>query len=300
MNSFGKLKSVADLPANEIVIMFVKEAIDLNERGHTRYHSSVAQTISSVPVYGRLYLTNTNGGLKDKTMDGPVSINDLCYIDNFNNMVDNGFQITATSGGETFRMDPDSQLTLGTAASATLFPAVYADNRLDLNHPSLIVYNSGLNQTVKSIAGTGDARYSNLTFTNAAGVGTPIKTLEGNIIVRGDITINANNEVDVDVADDYNIELQGDWINSGDFDEHQGLVNLTGSAAQTITSGGTEEGFYDFTITNTNNGGVTIEDDISIANVLTFSDGVIYEGAGGNELVTVEDGATVTGALVLN
>lgn len=33
MNSFGKLKSVEDLPSDEVILMYIKEAVDLNERG---------------------------------------------------------------------------------------------------------------------------------------------------------------------------------------------------------------------------------------------------------------------------
>jgi uncharacterized protein YdeI (YjbR/CyaY-like superfamily) len=33
MNSFGKIKSVEDLPDDEVVLMCIKEAIDLNEKG---------------------------------------------------------------------------------------------------------------------------------------------------------------------------------------------------------------------------------------------------------------------------
>lgn len=274
---------------------YITTNIDLKEAGQVRYNSSIAQTISSEPEYGRLYLTNraADPGLAVKTLDGPIIINDLLFIDDYNHLVDDGFQITG-DGGEEIQMDANSVMSLGSATVATEFPLNYTT--FDINAPSTIIYNSGLNQTVKSIAGTGDARYSNLTFTNAAGGGTPIKTLEGDIIVRGDITININNELDVDVVNDFDIELQGDWINDGDFNEHEGLVNLTGNDAQTITSGGTEEEFYDFTVANTNTGGVTIEDDISVSNLLTFSDGVIYEGASTDELVTIEDGANVTGA----
>ena len=71
---------------------------------------------------------------------------------------------------------------------------------------------------------------------------------------------------------------------------------FTGSATQTITSGGTAENFYNYTVQNTSAGGVVIEDDISVSNLLTFTDGIIYEGSGGNEVVIFEVGGNVTGA----
>lgn len=275
---------------------YITANISLTQISQTRYNSNIAQTILSVPDYGRLYLTNGSAANPipvDKTLDGIITVKDYLFINDFNNLVDDGFQITGNIGEE-IQMETTSQLTLGNATTATLFPTNFTI--IDINHPSTVVYNSGINQTIKSIAGANDVRYSNLTLNNSAGAGNPIKILEGDIIVRGDLTINSNNELDADIVNDFDIELQGNWINSGDFSEQQGSVNLTGSSTQTITSGGTEEVFYELIANNTDAGGVILEDDISITNALTFTDGIFYEGSGTNELVTIEDGATVTGA----
>ncbi len=269
--------------------------IDLNESGRTYYNSDITQTVSSVPNYGAIYFINRPDGglLVDKVMDGPISVTDIIFIDNFNNLVDNGFQITGDAG-EQIRMDPDSRLTLGTATSSTVFPTNHSD--FNIFEGSTVVYNSGLNQTIKGIAGTGNARYWNVIVNNAAGIGLPLKTLDANIIIRGDLTINAGNEVDINDPTDYSIELQGNWTNSGDFVQHQGLVSFTGNASQTIVSGGTVEDFYNFTVNNTSALGVLLEDDISASNTLTFIDGIVYTGVSGSEVVRIPAGATVTGA----
>ena len=273
---------------------YVTGDIDLKQNSHTRYNSSIDQTISSVPFYGRLYLINTNNPTyANKTINGLVNIKDYLFIDDNNNLVDDGFQITG-SAGEEIQMETDSKLTIGSATSATQFPLNYTT--FDINHESIVVYNSGVDQIIKSIAGTGDARYSHIEVTNSAGVGSPIKTLEGNVVIRGNLTINSNNEVDVSATNDYGIELEGNWINSGTFTAQEGVVSFTGSNPQSLSSGGSAEAFYNLVIDNSDVGGLIIEDDIGINSLLTFTDGVVYEGSGGNERIIFNLGADVSGA----
>jgi len=274
---------------------YIAANITLSQISEVRYNSNITQTISSLPDYGRLYLTNAaaNPNFANKTLDGAITVNDRLLVTSYNNLVDAGFQITGNAGEE-IQINANAQLTLGSATTATQFPLNFTI--IDINAPSTVVYNAGINQSIKSITGLNDARYSNITLTNAAGAGTPIKTLEGDIIVRGNLTINANNELDVDITNDFEVELQGNWDNDGNFIPQEGTVNLTGTSTQTITSGGTEETFYNLIAANSSGGGIVLEDDISISNLLTFTNGIIYEGSGTNELVTIEDGATVTGA----
>lgn len=51
MNSFGKLTSVDDLPNDEVILMFIKEAIDLNERGVKLPKKSKPKKELVVPEY---------------------------------------------------------------------------------------------------------------------------------------------------------------------------------------------------------------------------------------------------------
>jgi len=51
MNSFGKLKSVDDLPGDDVILMYIKEAIDLNERGVKLPKSSKPKKELVVPEY---------------------------------------------------------------------------------------------------------------------------------------------------------------------------------------------------------------------------------------------------------
>lgn len=274
---------------------YITANIDLNESSRTYYNSDITQTVSNVPDYGSIFLQNVpdGGTLAAKIMDGPISVTNIIFINDFNNLIDNGFQITGDAGEE-IQMDPNSQLTLGSATSSTVFPTDHTI--FDLNEPCTVVYNSGLDQAIKGIAGAGDARYWHVIVNNAAGAGTPLKTLDGDMIIRGDLTINTDNEVDVNDPSDFSIELEGNWTNSGDFLEHEGAVIFTGTGGQTLISGGTAEGFYDYTINNTSVASLTIEDDISASNSLTFVDGIIYRGVAGTEVVRILDGAAVSGA----
>ena len=68
--------------------------------------------------------------------------------------------------------------------------------------------------------------YYNLTLS-----GTGTKTLNDNIIIDGNLTISSAT-FDVDI---YNINIHGDWINSGVFDEQTALVTFDGNAGQTTT-----------------------------------------------------------------
>ena len=278
--------------ATEFPTLYTALNISLHKNCRVYYNAKSNQTISHVPAYGRLYLSNTNNGtLMDKELTGPITVNHLLHINDDNNLIDNGHQITGVSGRE-IQMDPRSKLTLGTASSATSFPLNFTN--IDIRQPSEIVYNSGVNQTIKSINGTGNARYDNLTITNAAGTGTPVKSLEGDISVRSDITINADNTFDADASGNYNISLRGNWINDGAFNERSGTVALQGSSAQSISNASGREDFYNITFNNLGSG-VTINTDIYIGNNGTFTHGIVYEGSG-SEFVVFESGSSVSGA----
>lgn len=101
---------------------------------------------------------------------------------------------------------------------ATLSGAGSLENNQTIDYqsstaPSIITLNNNINSTFRYGAG-GTVRgetYHNVIF---SGSGTTTSTLEENITVNGDLTIGANRTLD---ANNYNIEIQGNWINSGDF-----------------------------------------------------------------------------------
>jgi len=75
--------------------------------------------------------------------------------------------------------------------------------------------------------------------------GNNVKTLEGNTIILGDLTINSTLDV---TTSDFSINLSGDWINAGGaFIEQLGTVTFDGSGNQTITNTFPER-FFNMTV----------------------------------------------------
>lgn len=149
------------------------------------YGSSAAQNVAAL-TYHNLTLQSSGA----KTALGAITVNRNLAITGcqFN---DGGFQITGNATG-TFTMSAaaGSILVLGNAATATAFPTNFTNANITLSSPSIVRYNSNLNQTVSNVP-----TYSVLQMQSAAG--TPTKILAGNTLVNGSATpmvnIGANN-----------------------------------------------------------------------------------------------------------
>jgi hypothetical protein len=184
------------------------------------------------------------------------------YLDIYSrtNFVDNGLQITGTANqvftmrqsgvnvpanfttGTVTLTDGGSTLTLGTGTVATTFPGNYqtindavAPTDINFETSTTVVYNSGIDQPVQAIINfTGrntNANYANLTLTRGGGSGTPRKTIiNGDVSIRQTLSIQANNILDVDATNQYNIYIRGDWncstgATGGQFVARNGLYN---------------------------------------------------------------------------
>lgn len=144
--------------------------------------------------------------------------------------------------------------------------------------------------------------YYNMTVTSATG--TRIKTLDGDAIIGGDLTISGTTQLDNGILIN-SIILAGDWNNTssiGDsFVEGDGLVTLNGSAAQTITNT-TGETYSNLTINNSLAGnGVVLDDPIMVSTALTLTDGVILSTATNKiSLATAATSSGYTNASFIN
>ncbi|MBU0763328.1 MAG: T9SS type A sorting domain-containing protein, partial [Bacteroidetes bacterium] len=117
-----------------------------------------------------------------------------------------------------------------------------------------------------------------ITYNHLELSGSGIKTLYGDIIVNGNLTVaNSATTLDVDVANDYGITLAGNFSNSGAFDRRQGAVTINGTGAQSI-SASAELIFYDLTI-NKPSGDLTLSREIRIENTLDMTRGDIILGS---------------------
>ncbi|MDZ7738593.1 MAG: hypothetical protein U5K32_05905 [Bacteroidales bacterium] len=102
-----------------------------------------------------------------------------------------------------------------------------------------VIYSADAAQCIESLI------YNNLTV---RGNGT--KTLCGDIVVTGDLTIfESVTTLDADAANNYSITLNGDWQSNGTFNAQNGKVLFDGTAAQEINRNtGDNEIFYDLEI----------------------------------------------------
>ena len=244
--------------------------ISLHTNSRVYYNSRIAQEVSGVPDYGRLYISNTYNTVKIKTLTEAVQINNHLVVDDYNNFYDNGFQITGAAG-KSIRVDNHALITLGDETHATTFPGGFSN--FDLNDGSTVVYNAGLAQTVKGLNATNpeDGYYNLIIRDSVAGAVT--KTLNANTLIRGDLTIETNNTLDVDNTNNYDIEIEGNWINQGTFLAGSADVTFTGSSEQEITSNSSS--FNNIIFNNTDGTGITLQDELTVTNNIDFTDGIV-------------------------
>ncbi|WP_020531623.1 T9SS type A sorting domain-containing protein [Flexithrix dorotheae] len=259
----------ADFPYGKLVLAINEE--DLNETGSTI----------------RKYLQSYNSGT-DVNVYGDIQIGGRNELD------DNGIQIVGNATGS-LTMEEDSELRLGTNTVATLFPTNYTSGNISIDVNSIVYFNSGIDQDV---SGT-PSSYGDVIITSA--VGSPTKTLTGNMDINGNLTIENNNILDAGSGSNFNINLAGNWTNNSTFTPRLGKVEFDGNANQDITSGTSK--FHDVELNNSN--GVTLQDDLTIEGStngeFTFTDGyvnmiTVATDAVTEEEVIFEDGATHSGA----
>lgn len=265
MVSYNIGTRVSKFPTN-----YTAAHISLHNNSRVYYGSRLAQEISGVPDYGRLYISATQPPLKIKTLTEAVKIKTLLHIDDYNNFYDDGFQITGVAGQD-IRIDNHAILTLGNKTHATTFPVGFSD--FDLNDGSTVVYNAGVAQTVKGINATSpkDGYYNLIIRDSVAGAVT--KTLNANTLVRGNLTIEANNTFDADNSNDYGIEIKGNWINQGTFMARSADVAFTDSSEQEITSNSSS--FNNIIFNNTDGTGITLQDELTVTNKADFTNGIV-------------------------
>jgi hypothetical protein len=199
------------------------------------YGSSAAQNVAAL-TYHNLTLQSSGA----KTALGAITVNRNLAITGcqFN---DGGFQITGNATGAfTMSAAAGSILVLGNTTVATTFPTNFTNANITLNSPSVVRYNSNLNQTVSNVP-----TYSVLQMQSAAG--TPTKTLAGNTLVTGSATpmvnIGAGNTFNLG---GFNLTL----TNSGGTSPitNTGTISANTDGGSTIILNGTSHGFAPGTI----------------------------------------------------
>lgn len=148
---------------------------------------------------------------------------------------------------------------------------------------NIVNYNGGANQVIKypnADVRAGNSAYTgyyHLKASNAA-----IKSLENNTLINGDLTIQNNAQLDATNSNN-NIDLKGDWVNTGTnadpFIERNAKVSFTDSLAQNIIAnlaGG--ETFYKLAMNHSGIGVSLVNNKITVTDSLDLTNGVIHTG----------------------
>jgi hypothetical protein len=281
------------------------------------------QLVAGNFTYGKLTLTNptasTGSPLADKRLIGDVTVTDLT-VNNSNRFDTQNFQITGTAGRK-MRVGSETQILLGNAATATLFPLNYNQSDIFLdatNGTGEIVYNSGQPQIIRGLPGTNtdNFTYVNLTLTSPGGTAVT-KVLNNNTNIRRNLTINNFNTLDV-TASDYNISIQGNWVGNpgSSFNPQGGTVifnspnGTVGNVVQSILTNNNpatnNHAFGRLTVDLTPGADVQLQDNVTVKNVMNFADGYLrgdFPVAGNdpvnssnNLLIFPDENATVNNA----
>lgn len=228
--------------------------------GTLDFGGTMAYTLPSNTSYHNLTLSNS-GGL---TLPNNVSLSGNFNL-NAGSLTTGGFTL---SGSGTFTAAASTTLTINNSGSAPSGFSSYT-----LNASSTVDYSGG-GQTI-----LGGITYGNLTLSRTTG-DPATKTLAGNIVIAGDLTIGRRSEL---ACATFNVDVQGNWTmdtrNNTNFNPGTGTVTFTGSGNQTISfsNGAESEAFYNMTL-NKSGGTLTFPtnvNDVTVQNNLTLTNGTL-------------------------
>jgi hypothetical protein len=197
------------------------------------------------------------------TLLGATTINGDINVIN-GTFADGGFQITGNGTGF-INAASGTFFTIGTAATATVFPTNYLNANILLNTNSTVTYNSNVAQNISSVP-----TYGNL---NLVATSSVTKTALGPIAVNGNLSIGTYNTL----ADGgFIITVKGN-VSNGKTHSGTGRIYLSGgSGVHTITGGAT---YYFGNMELDDTYGASMLSDITLNGVLTLTSGALSIGA---------------------
>ena len=305
---------IVDIDASDVVNLVGDVTVvditidgDLNNNGHKLTITGDYEVNGTHSATGadQLYLSGTNTYIKGT---GTMDMNGQFRITGGNKIILSSADINIISGD--FYISSD--LEVSNNGIITLSEDLVGENANSkwinfigstLNVSSVILSTgildaSALNNTVVyEKAGNQDIEHPlNDDYYNLTLSGSGTKLLTGNIDVNGGLTIsNAGVSLDVDVASNYNISIEGYWLNSGSFLQRQGTVTLDGTVLETITSVGTQI-YYNLILNKSGVGGISLNNSIEIENTITLTDGNVVLGANDLIISNSASGAIVGGS----
>ena len=234
--------------------------------GTLDFGGAAAYTLPTNTNYHNLTLTNANG----LTLANDISVTGDVNLSS-GSLTMNSFTMSDGDGDGTLTAASGTTMTID---GATNFPSGFGTYSFDA--ASTVVYTAGNSNQVVN----GGITYGNLNIDRTGG-NPATRTLTGNIVVAGDLTLDDRTELD---ASTFDIEIQGNWTmnttGNSNFDPGSGTVTFSGSGNQTFTftNGGAEsESFNNLTINKT--GGTltfpTDVNDVTVQNTLTVTNGTL-------------------------
>ncbi len=237
---------------------------DFLTSGTVEYGGTLAYTLPTQATYNNLVLSNAI----ELTLPNDISVTgDVNLTGDLLTM--NTFNISDAAGTGTFTAAANTDIVVDGASN---FPSGF--NTYSLDATSNVTYSR--NAAGQTIAG--GITYGNLILSRTGGNPAP-KTLGGDIVIAGDLTINDRTSLQ---ASTFDIDIQGNWsmntTGNSDFDPGTGIVTFSGGNAQTFTFTGAEpESFYDLTV-DKSAGTLTFPtniNDVTVQNTLTVTDGTL-------------------------
>jgi hypothetical protein len=230
--------------------------------------NGLGATIDGTGVYshtGILYIQTGNKTIAsnaDLTINVGLRINNNILVTNYGRIsVIGQYGIWGSNLGATWINAEDSYLyvdgprVMNNGGNGTLTASAAGNT---------VVYADAADMLVETPTGNS---YHHLTI---AGSGT--KTMQANLSISGDLTISSTLN-----ANNFDLELGGDWINSGYFTEGAGSVTFNGSGDQTITNA-LEETFNDLVV-DKGSGILILNGNVVVSNNLTLNNGIVQTGA---------------------
>jgi len=218
---------------------------------------------SENPVTNACTLTNVEiAGTGTKTIGGNLTLNNLTISSGYFN-VDGSYTVNAAGGSDILTIAASARFYLASSMSG------FESYNLD---PTSYVFYDGADQTIVS-----GPSYGNL-YMNGSG---SVKTAGGNLDVDGLLYFYAGVTLDMDVSNNYTLNLAGNWDNDnaggGTFLPRLGTVILDGSGIQNIfsMSDDTSKAFYKLTVNRSSTNFVEFQDNIRILNNFRITDGIV-------------------------
>jgi len=237
------------------------------------------------------YSLNSIGGNEFQATGVDISDTDIVAIGTIRNQsgASGDFSNTATwstgivpgSGDDVFITDGDNVTLDINAAIGSLTIEDNATFNLDGNTLTLdqgCITLEGINSVIDLTSGgeieygaTGDQCVTGTTYADVSFSTSGTKTLDGDMIVTGDLSIT-DNIVTFD-ANNFDIDFAGDWSNDGSFTAGNGTVTANGSSNQSLQASAGGETFFKFIMNKT--GALNLLSPLTVEDSLHLGSGII-------------------------